>query len=177
VSGLKSHPVSASEPPSDGVEIVASEAERNALAAENSLVAVDALTVTATLTPGAKGSVTVDGRVVADIVQTCVVSLVPVSQHIDETFSVKYVREALPQPKPGAEIVFDAADPDPPEVLEGPTVDVAALAEEYFVLAIDPYPRAPGAELPPELAREGDDKGDSPFAILAGLGRASEPKR
>lgn len=169
MSGLAAHPVSAHEPPAAGVEIVASEAERAALAAENGLVGVDALTVTATLTPGAKGSVTVDGRVVADIVQTCVVSLDPVSQHIDEPFSVRFVREAPPPPKPGAEVVFDAGEPDPPEILDGPTVDVAALAEEYFVLAIDPYPRAPGVALSPELAGDPDEGSESPFAALAGL--------
>ena len=127
------------------------------------------LTVTASVTPGEKGAVTVDGRVVADIVQTCVVSLVPVPQHIDEPFTVRFVREAPAPPKPGAEIVFEASEPDPPEVLEGPTVDVAALGEEYFVLAIDPYPRAPGATLPAE-ASDGDADGpESPFAALAAL--------
>lgn len=169
MSALRPHPVSATEPPAAGVAIVATADERQALAAANDLIAVDALTAKVTLTPGAKGSVTVDGAIVADIVQTCVVSLVPVPQHIDEPFSVHFVRDAPPPPKPGTEIVFDATAPDPPEVLTGPTIDVAALVEEYLILAIDPYPRAPGAALPAALAVDPDDAPVSPFAALAGL--------
>ena len=156
------------------VEIVATEPERAALASAYDLVAVKALAATATVTPGAKGAVAVDGRVVADIVQTCVVGLVPVDEHIDEPFCVHFVREAPPLPKPGTEIVIDPDAPDPPEVLTGPTVDVGALAEETFALAIDPYPRAPGAAIPAELAMDPDDRPDSPFAVLAALARDPE---
>ena len=164
-----SRPVSATEPPSMAIEIVANDTERTKLAAAYDLVAVNGLSATVALTPGSKGSVTVDGRVVADIVQTCVVSLVPVDQHIDETFSVRYVREAEAPPKPGAEVVIDPDAPDPPEVLTGPAIDVGELAEEYFALAIDPYPRASGAVLPSEFVEDSSDERSSPFAALANL--------
>lgn len=36
---------------------------------------------------------------------------------------------------------------DAPETFSGDFIDVGALAEEFFGLAIDPYPRKPGAEL------------------------------
>ena len=166
---ILSRVVNVAEPPAAEITIVANEAARQKLAAACDVVAVNGLTATVTLTPGAKGSVTVEGHVIADIVQNCVVSLVPVDQHIDETVRVRYVRGAEPQPKPGSEIVIDATLPDPPEILTGPTLDVGELVEEYFALAIDPYPRAPGAALPPELAVDEDDEEASPFAALAAL--------
>ena len=161
--------VNVAEAPAAEVAIVAEEPARHKLAEAYDVAAVNNLSATVALTPGAKGAVTVDGHVVADIVQTCIVSLVPVDQHIDETFSVRYVRGPQPQPKPGSEIVIDATLPDPPEILTGPTIDVGELVEEYFALAIDPYPRAPGATLPPEFAVDEEDEEESPFAALAAL--------
>ena len=171
-----SHPVGIADLPSAPVEIVARPAEREALAAAYDLVAVDSLAATVSLAPAPGGGVMVEGHVVADIVQTCVVSLVPVSEHIDETFSVLFVRDPGRLHKPGAEIVVDPAAPDPPELLEGPTLDVGGLAEEYFALAINPYPRAPDAALPADIAvGEGAEK-QSPFAILAALAKSPSGK-
>ena len=47
----------------------------------------------------------------------------------------------------GGEILLDAEGPDSPETFSGDTIDVGALAEEFFGLAIDPYPRKPGVSL------------------------------
>lgn len=159
--------------PAEPIVIDASEKERAALAATYGVVAVNALHAEVTATGGARGSVAIDGRVRAEIVQTCVVSLVPVSQTIDEELSLHFVRrsDAPPAPKPGTEVVIDADTPDPPEILSGPTIDVGALVEEAFVLAIDPYPRAPGASLPDEAADATDSEPSSPFAVLAGLAK------
>lgn len=166
-------PVDAIHLPADPVTVAATEAERAALAAAYDLVAVDSLAAEATLTPGPRGSVLVEGRVVADITQTCVVSLVPVGQHIDEPFSFRFVRpaDAVPAPRVGSEVVIEADAPDPPEILDGPTIDVGRLAEETFVLAIDPYPRAPGAALPEAATADDDRAADSPFAVLAKLAK------
>lgn len=174
-TAILSHPVGVADLPSAPVEIVARPTEREALAAAYDLVAVDALSATITVAPAPGGGVIADGRVVADIVQTCVVSLVPVDEHIDETFVVTFVRDASRVPPPGTEIVVEDGTPDPPELLEGPTLDVGALAEEYFALAINPYPRAPGAVIPPELAGDDQPAKASPFAVLASL--AKDPGR
>lgn len=181
-TAIFSRPVEIQRIPAAGVdmEIVASEEEREALAAAYDLLEVKALSARATLRAGEKGDVTVMGRVVADIVQTCVVSLAPVDQHMDEPVSVRFVAAGSPEApkpaKPGAEVVIRADEPEPPEVLTGPTIDVGALAEEYFVLAIDPYPRAPGAMLPAETAPPPERGGESPFAALAGLAKRRPPK-
>ena len=172
-------PVDVQTLPPDGldVEVVATPAEREALAAAYDIPEVKGLSATLTVSADAARGVAVDGRVVADIVQTCVVSLVPVDQRIDEPVSVRFVPPGSPEAprpaKPGAEMVFRADEPEPPELLTGPTIDLGALAEEHFVLAIDPYPRAPGAVLP-AAAIEPPGRGESPFAGLAGL---AEPAR
>ena len=152
------------------IEIEADAADRAKLTAAYDLVAVNSLSATIELAAGPRGSVEVRGRVLAEIVQTCVVSLVPVATHIDEPFSLRFVRPAdAPPPKPGAELVIDPERPDPPEVLDGPTIDLGAIVEEAFVLGIDPYPRAPGASLPPEVTDLPESPSDSPFAVLARL--------
>ena len=40
--------------------------------------------------------------------------------------------------------MLDAEGPDGPETFTGDTIDAGALAEEFFGLAIDPYPRKTG---------------------------------
>lgn len=159
--------------PAEPVVIEASEAERAALAEAYGLVAVNAFRAEVVAEPGPRGSVNLEGRVTADIVQTCVVSLVPVDQTIDEDLAVRFVRrsDAPPEPKPGSEIVIDADTADPPEIIDGPTIDVGALVEEAFVLAIDPYPRAPGASLPGSPADDAGAAAGSPFAVLADLAK------
>lgn len=173
---ILSRAVSVAELPSAAIEIIANEAERRALAEAYDLVAVNDLKASVIFEAAPGGGVAVAGRVVADIVQTCVVSLVPVDQHIDDTFAVRYVRDPGKLPKTGAEVVVAPDAPDPPELLEGPTIDAGELAEEYFVLAIDPYPRAPGAALPADISDDGDVRADSPFAALAKLAKGQPDK-
>jgi hypothetical protein len=45
-------------------------------------------------------------------------------------------------------------------------VDLGAIASEFLILGIDPYPRKPGVVFEPNLEREA---GASPFAALAAL--------
>lgn len=163
-----SHLVNVAEPPAEPVEISASADAREKLASAYELIAVRALKASVEVTPAPGGGLQVEGRVRADIVQECVVTLVPVEQHVDEAFAVRFVRGRAPEVKPGAEVVIDAERPDPPEYLDGPTIDVGALAEEYFALGIDPYPRAPGAVLSAE-AVDSEPAETSPFAALADL--------
>ncbi len=175
---ILSHPTDTANLPATGfvVEIAASDGERAALAAAYDLRAVEGLSAQTTLTPAEDGLVTVEGRVTADIVQSCVVSLEPVPQHIDETFSLRFAPADSPevQPPEGAarEVAIDPEAPDPPEVMEGKTIDLGAVVEEMFVLAIDPYPRAPGAELPAEGRDAPESDEESPFAVLREVIRA-----
>lgn len=111
--------------------------------------------------------VQVTGTVVADVVQTCVVTLDPVDAHIEANFE----RQFLPPEKLRAatedqkEVVIDPAAPDPPEPL-GHEIDLGEILIEELALNLDPYPRKPG------VAFEGEAQGEprpNPFAVLAKL--------
>ena len=78
--------------PADEVvrEVVANAAERDALAEANGLVELRSLAAEFLLTALPDGVVSVEGRVKADLIQSCVVSLVPVSQTIAEPVAVRF---------------------------------------------------------------------------------------
>jgi uncharacterized metal-binding protein YceD (DUF177 family) len=155
--------------PAEGleIEIAASDAQRTALAQAYDLIAVDSLGAVVRLTPAVGESVLAAGRVQAAIVQSCVVSLEPVNQRIDETFETLFAPVDSPEiaAKKQAEVLVAPDDADPPEPIENGMIDVGALVEEIFALAIDPYPRAPGAVLPPGTDTA-EAASESPFAVL-----------
>jgi hypothetical protein len=143
------------------VTIEADEKQRIALAAEHGLDEVKRYHADLLVTSWKSGGIRVSGTVASDIVQTCVVTLEPIESRIDETVSAVFLPEnskLIPfDLHRSAEVVLDAEGPDSPETFSGDTIDVGSLAEEFFALAIDPYPRKPGAELPIKV----DDAGDA----------------
>ena len=151
--------------------VVASPAERAAIATEHKLLSVDRLEADLDIRRPGGSLIVIDGRLRANVVHTCVVSLDPAPQAIDETFHLSFAlagsREAPAEPKPGAEVLVDP-ETDQPEVITGTSIDLGAAVLEHFSLALDPYPRAPGAALPPE-ASDADGGPESPFAALAAL--------
>ena len=74
-----------------------------------------------------------------------------VEAHIDEPVEALFLPEDSKLGRQGfeggGEILLDAEGPDSPETFSGDIIDVGALAEQFFGLAIDPYPRKPGASL------------------------------
>src|SRR3546814_2875701 len=72
--------------------------------------------------------------------------------------------EAAARPAGGSEIVIDPSADDPAEVLPAEGLDLGELVVQELAVALDPYPRAPGAEIPPEYRPAGDDDGGGPFA-------------
>jgi len=113
----------------------------------------------------------VEGRLRAEVVQTCVVTLVPVTNRIEEDVARTYVPEeefSLPD-----EIDFDPESEDEPEPY-GMSIDLGQLALESLSLALDPYPRAPGVppidvEATPPGAKPLSSEELKPFAKLAVL--------
>ena len=87
----------------------------------------------------------------ADITQACIVTLDPVEAHIEEPVEALLLPEDSKLGRQGfeggGEILLDADGPDSPETFSGDTIDVGALAEQFFGLAINPYPRKSGASL------------------------------
>jgi hypothetical protein len=62
--------------------------------------------------------------------------------------------------------------PDPPEPIENGMIDLGRVATDALYLAVDPYPRKPGAVFEPVV--EAADPEDHPFAALKAL--KAEPK-
>ncbi len=102
------------------------------------------------------------GRVSATVAQTCVVTLEPMENQVDEPIDVIFAPPSAQDSSDGAPLEAE----DPPEVLSNGTADLGAIAAEFLLLGIDPYPRKPGVEFSPP-ADEGT--GASPFAALAKL--------
>ncbi len=141
------------------VTIEADAAQRAALAQAHGLLSVASYRAELLVTPWRRNGVKVTGRVEADITQACVVTLDPVAAHVDEPVEGLFLPEDSKFGRlgfeAGGEILLDAEGPDSPEIFSGDTVDVGVLAEEFFGLAIDPYPRKPGV-----LLGEDDDADD-----------------
>lgn len=133
------------------VRIDADDQRRGLLAKEHGLLEVRSFHAELLVTSWKRNGVKVSGRVEAEIVQECVVTLEPLDATISEEFSQVYLPEDSKLGRlgfhEGGEIHLDAEGPDAPETFAGDTIDVGALAEEYFALAIDPYPRKTGVSL------------------------------
>ncbi len=179
---ILSRPLNLADVPPDGrsVLITATPAERAALAAAFDLPAVDRLEAQIRVVPWGRHGFRMTGRVGADVVQSCVVTLEPVAGHVDEPIDIKLIPAAeaerlAAKAAAATEIVVDAEAEDPPDVFDGVMLDPGAIAEEHFVLGLDPYPRKPGVAFEPPTASP-DDAADpatpvSPFAALTKLRR------
>src|SRR6516162_10161314 len=82
--------------------------------------------------------VRVTGNVSARVGQTCVVTLEPVENDIDELVDLTF------SPTAGSDVQAKDGE-DPPEPLIGNELDVGAIATEFLLLGIDPYPQKASA--------------------------------
>ena len=139
--------------PQKGLPVVieADAAQRAALAEEHGLISVESYRAELLVASWKRNGVKISGRVEADITQACIVTLEPVEAHIDEPVEALLLPDDSKLGRQGfdggGEILLDAEGPDSPETFSGDTIDIGALAEQYFGLAIDPYPRKQGASL------------------------------
>jgi len=110
-----------------------------------------------------------DADLEADVVQSCVVTLEPVTSHISRKFhrELHLIPNVHRFADKGGAVTLDAADDDAPEEIARSRYDLAGPLLEEFVLAIDPYPRAPGVAFEGPAAEP--DKPESPFAVLKQL--------
>jgi len=160
-------PVTLDQIPETGLhrDIEAPETARAAIAALSELREVAALSASFDLEKRGE-RVHVTGRVKARVGQTCVVSLAPMETVIDEPVELTFApTSAGGLDETGAD-ARQMPDSDGPEPLRGNAIDLGALASEYLVLAIDPYPRKEGAEF---AAPAVEESGNKPFAALAAL--------
>ena len=115
------------------------------------------------------GGLHVIGAVSATVGQNCVVTLEPLTDEVEEAIDLVFVPQEPPARKEEAETEpRDVKWGDHPEPLIGGFVDLGALAVEFLILGLDPYPRKPDAvfEPPQSLMPE-----EGPFAALAKLAK------
>jgi uncharacterized metal-binding protein YceD (DUF177 family) len=157
------------------VSLVPDAAERAALARFLGVAAVHAAALNGTLSPWRARGWRLAARVEAEVEQACVVTLEPVRRALSLEVGRRWLpaAELGPEPEDGAEITADAEEA--PEPL-GAEIDLAEVLVEALALAIDPYPRAEGAEFEgkivgPPGAEALTDEAARPFAGLAELKR------
>jgi uncharacterized metal-binding protein YceD (DUF177 family) len=144
---------------------------RARIAKELNLPSLPALTANLTLRPWMDG-VEISGRFDAVVEQICAVSLDNFEHPLSGEIELRAVPAGSAQaPEPtGGEVDYDPDAPDPPDILEGEDIDLAAYVVEHLALEIDPFARKPGVEFdyqqPPEP--------ESPFAVLKKL-KGGEP--
>jgi len=140
--------------------------QRAAIARSLGLVSLPALSADLTLKPWMDG-VEITGRFRAVVEQVCAVSLDNFEHPLEGEIGLRAVPAGSPQAEApdGGEVDYDPDAPDPPDVLQGDTLDLADYVVEHLALEIDPFARKPGAAFdyaPP-------DEPDSPFAVLGKL--------
>ena len=171
-------PVAVDQIPETGLhrDLEAGAAERAAIADVGGLREILSASASLDVTPERGGRFHVLGRVRARIGQTCVVTLEPIENEIDEAIDLVF---APPDQIPVlSDLVDDAADsdaeiPDPPEPIENGIIDLGRVVTDALFLGVDPYPRRKDAVFEPPVAPE--DPEDHPFAALKGLKLDAKP--
>ena len=121
-------------------------ADRAAIAEELGIVAVRKLRFAGLVRPEGSRDWRLEAVLGATVVQTCVVTLDPVTTRIDEPVLRRYLTQ-VPDPEPGE---VEMPEDDSVEPLPA-TLDLRAVMIEALSLALPPYPRADGVE-PVDLA-------------------------
>lgn len=171
-------PLTVAQIPETGLhrDLEADQVERGAMARVAGLREILSAGASLDVTLKSGGRVHVAGHVRARIGQTCVVTLDPIENDIQEEIDLIFAPyEQIPQL---ADLVDEAAEsdediPDPPEPIVNGIIDLGRLATDALFLAIDPYPRKPDAVFEPLIVA--DDPEDHPFAALKALQAEAKP--
>lgn len=145
------------------VSISATEAERAAIARRFDLIAVDRLAAELSVRRTASG-IAVEGKVSAAATQACAITGDPLPVTIDEPVALRFVDAAATE----EELELDADGLDTVEIENG-AVDLGEVAAETLALALDPFPRGPGAEAALRAAGVIREEDVQPANAFAGL--------
>ena len=159
-------PVAVADVPETGfrVALAADERTRDSVAKLADLRALPRFEATFELARHGLGGLHLLGALSATVGQTCVLTLDPIENEVEENIDLVFA----PAPTSIAESSGSVEEVpiDGPEPLTGGAIDLGAIATEFLILALDPYPRKPGAVFePPDVP----DDSDHPFAALAVL--------
>ncbi len=167
-----------SDVPPEGLDldVSATPAECAALASHNAIPAVHRLHAELRAQRWRGDGLKIDGELRASVRQACVATLEEFDSELVEPIHMRFAppREEAPRGRmrhdQPAEITLDE---DPPDPLIGGAVDLGAIISEFLTLALDPYPRKPGAHFD-EPSGEGAQI-LSPFTALGRLKPSGEP--
>ncbi len=121
--------------------ITPTDAERAAIAKRLGLLALDALSAELRLSAGHGGQVRVKGKLTASVAQSCVVSLEPVPEVVEEEIEAIFSDEADENAEPNWD-----DDTDAPEPIVNGKIDLGELVVQHLSLGLNPYPRKEGVE-------------------------------
>lgn len=158
--------------PTEPVKLVASPAECAALAARFVLVAVKRLEAAVTLSADGP-AVRAEGRLLAEVVQSCAVSGEDLAVRIDEPVTLRFV-PAITALSDDEEFELSAHDCDEIE-LDGERFDLGEALAQSLVLAIDLFATGPDADLARRRSGLLDEAASGPFAALAALKQLDQP--
>lgn len=165
--------------PDHGLEmsIHADAEECAALAQRCGLVSVASLGADFRVTKTGRTRFTVTGILRARVTQTCVVSLEPFETEIETDIDVDFASVEIAARSPSARATSKSISapaapppiqPDAPDPIIDGRIDLGALAAEFLVLSLDPYPRKPGTRFEAS-GIAADPERVSPFAALKKL--------
>ncbi|QDX27604.1 DUF177 domain-containing protein [Sphingomonas suaedae] len=144
------------------VAIEADAEERKALARRFGLIAIDRLVAQMAVRRDATG-ILARGHLSGAVVQPCSVTGDPVPATVEEEFAIRF----LPEGEAMADEV-ELTDEDCDTVFyTGGSIDLGEAAAETLALALDPFPRSPGAEAALRDAGVLNEEATGPFAALA----------
>lgn len=137
------------------VQIAPNAQQKTDLARRLDVAAVEDIAADMTVSPSKGGIIHVTGRFTAKIEQTCVVTLEPlhnvIEEEIDGWFSdqdqmVSFAKVKKDQQvrKAHAEVELLDESEDPEQVING-RIDLGELVTQHLSLSIDPYPHKEGA--------------------------------
>ncbi len=138
-----SRPLAIEKIPSSGMEqqLVAKADERDELAQRFGLLELPKLEATLTIHPvRADQTIEVTGSFAADVLQQCVVTLEPITNHIEHELKVLYAASELLEGGAGPS---DLNEEDMEPILDG-SIDLGELVAQNLGIVLDPYPRKPG---------------------------------
>ena len=163
-----SRPLAVADLAETAFDVEADAEEREALARHLGLVSLERLEAGLLISPE-DGMIGVRGTLLAELTQSCVVTLEPVKTRIDASiqrlYGPDYTEGALDE---DVELTLELDDP--PDPITDGVIDLGIAVAEQLALEIDPFPKAPGANFGGfENEETGREKGGGVFAALAGL--------
>lgn len=147
------------------VRVEANAEERAALAERFGLVEIAALGANYAIHSDAIGIIA-KGHLSARVTQSCVATGEPLPARIEEDFAIRF----LPRPEGDSDEEVELAEDEMDTVFyTGGAIDLGEAAAETLSLALDPFPRSPGAAAALKAAGVISEAEAGPFGALAGL--------